>query len=357
MDNKKPYLSVIMPIYNVEKHLKTAIESVLNQTFNNFELILVDDCSPDGCAEICDTYAQQYQNILVVHHSENQGLSMARNTGLQFANGEYLTFMDSDDYIDLDLFEKVVSSLKENPADCVVFGIREEYYDKNGNLSKTFDLTFGEEKRISDADELHRKVIELEEKTFLGYAWNKFYKTAHIKQNNLLFENVTLIEDIAFNIRFFEGISSLNILNIAPYHYMKRIDGSLTNKFVKDYYVLHRRRIFEILELHKKWGACDKYVLTSLANIYARYIYSALQRNCDNRAQMTHTDRVMFLSQVFKDELFTELSEHINISGYAGLLYSTLKKKNITLSLLFGRIIYIIKQKSPIIFALAKQKR
>lgn len=357
MENKAPYLSVIMPIYNVEKHLKIAIESVLNQTFNDFELILVDDCSPDRCADICDTYAQQYQNISVVHHRENQGLSMARNTGLKIAKGEYLTFMDSDDYIDTDLFEKVVSSLKENPADCVVFGIREEYFDRNGNISKIFDLTFGEEKRISDADELHRTVIELEEKTFLGYAWNKFYKTSHIKQNNLLFEKVTLIEDIAFNIRFFEGISSLNILNIAPYHYMKRMDGSLTNKFVKDYYMLHRRRIFEILELYKKWDACNKRVLTSLANIYARYIYSALQRNCDKRAHMNHADRIMFLSEVFKDELFTELSEHININGYAGLLYSILKKKNITLSLIFGRIIYMIKQISPVIFTLAKQKR
>ncbi len=349
--------SVIMPVYKVEKYLSAAIDSVLNQTFSDFELILVDDCSPDGCPAICDEYAQKDKRVSVIHHKENQGLSAARNTGLKFIKGEYVTFMDSDDYIDLDLLEKVAVSLNENSADCIVFGIKEEYCDKNGIISKTFDLTFGQEKRINNIDELHKIVIELEEKTFLGYAWNKFYKASHIKKNNLSFEKVTLIEDIAFNIRFFEEISSLNILNIAPYHYMKRIDGSLTNKFVKDYYILHRRRVFELLALYKKWNACDIKVKNILANIYARYIYSALQRNCDKRSKMNHSDRIAFLKSIYADELFIELSQYINMGGYAGLIYGTLKRRDISLSLFFGRIIYIIKEKLPILFAAAKQKR
>ncbi len=349
--------SVIMPVYNVEKYLCKAIDSVLNQTFSDFELILVDDCSPDNCPEICDGYAEKDKRVKVIHHKENQGLSGARNTGLQFVKGKYVTFMDSDDYINSDLLEMVDASLLENPAECVVFGINEEYCDYSGNVTKTFDLTYGEEKRISRVNELRKNVIVLEEKTFLGYAWNKFYKTEHIKKNNLTFEKVTLIEDIVFNIRFFEEISSLNILNIAPYHYMKRIDQSLTNKFVKDYYILHRRRISELFELYKNWNCCDAGVRNTLANIYARYIYSALQRNCDKRSNMAHSDRVDFLKNIYADKLFIELSQYINIGGYAGLIYSTLKRRDISLSLFFGRVIYIIKEKLPILFAAAKQKR
>ena len=96
--NNRPFISVVMPIYNVEKHLEKAIESVLAQTFQNFEIILVDDCSPDSCPQICDAYVSKYKKISVIHHEKNKGLSGARNTGLDVAKGEYIWFMDSDDF-------------------------------------------------------------------------------------------------------------------------------------------------------------------------------------------------------------------------------------------------------------------
>lgn len=349
--------SVIMPVYNVEKHLEKAIDSILLQTYKNVEIILVDDASPDRCPEICDAYAENYDNIKCIHHEENQGLSSARNTGLKYVNGNYVTFMDSDDYVDSDLLETVKASLDENPADCVVFGIREEYFNKDGKLAKVYELTYGEEKRISSKDEARAEIIKLEEKTFLGYAWNKFYKTETILQRNLSFEKVTLIEDIIFNVTFFENIGSLNILNIAPYHYMKRIDGSLTNKFVKDYYALHHRRVEMLLQLYKRWDMCTDTVKTTLGNIFARYIFSTLQRNCDKRSQMNRKSRKRFLKAIFDDEMFKELSPFINAGGYAGIIYGSLKKQRTTRCLLFARIIYIIKEKMPVVFAAAKQNR
>ena len=354
---KEILFSVIMPVYNVEKHLKKAIDSILVQTYQNFEIILVDDASPDGSPKICDEYAGKYANIKCVHHEKNQGLSGARNTGLKYVSGEYVTFMDSDDYVDNDLLEKVKASLDENPADCVVFGIREEYFNKEDKLSKVYELTYGEEKRISSQEETRAEVIKLEEKTFLGYAWNKFYKTECIIRKNLAFERVTLIEDIVFNIHFFEDISTLNILNIAPYHYMKRIDGSLTNKFVEDYYILHRRRVESMLTLYKGWNMCTDKIRRTLGNIYARYIFSALQRNCDGRSQMNGKARKKFLRSVFDDGLFKELSPFITAGGYAGILYRGLKKQRIGFCLLSARIIYIIKEKMPIVFAALKHRR
>lgn len=354
---KELIFSVIMPVYNVEKHLEKAIDSILLQTYKNFEIILVDDASPDRCPEICDEYAEKYDNIKCVHHEKNQGLSGARNTGLKYVNGDYVTFMDSDDYVDADLLEKVKASLDENPADCVVFGVREEYFNKDDKLAKVYELTYGEERRISSKGEARAEIIKLEEKTFLGYAWNKFYKTESIIQRNLSFEKVTLIEDIVFNINFFENIGSLNVLNIAPYHYMKRIDGSLTNKFVKDYYALHRRRVEMLLELYKGWDMCTDGVKATLGNIYARYIFSALQRNCDKRSEMNGKARKEFLKSVFDDEMFKELSPFINAGGYAGIIYGCLKKHRTALCLLFARAIYIVKEKMPVVFAAAKQKR
>lgn len=354
---KEIVFSVVMPVYGVEKHLKKAVESVLAQTYKNFEIILVDDASPDECPAICEEYAKEYGNIKCVHHEQNMGLSAARNTGLKYVNGEYVTFMDSDDYVDSDLLERVKASLDENPADCVVFGVREEYFNKEDRLSKVYELTYGEERRILSKEETRAEVIRLEEKTFLGYAWNKFYKAERVKQKKLTFEKVTLIEDIVFNIHFFEDIESLNILNIAPYHYMKRIDGSLTNKFVSDYYTLHRRRVEMLLELYKCWNMCTDEIRHSLGNIYARYIYSAIQRNCDKRSGTDSKGRRAFLNSVFEDGMFKELAPFIATEGYAGILYGSLKKRQTGLCLFFGRLIYIVKEKMPVIFAMAKQKR
>lgn len=355
--DKRVLFSVIMPVYNVERHLEKALESVLAQTFNDFEIILVDDASPDGCPAVCEKYARQYDNIRCVHHEKNMGLSAARNTGLSYVGGEYVTFMDSDDYIDSNLFERVKASLDENPADCVVFGVREEYFNKDDKLSKVYELKYGSEERISSEEQVRRTVIKLEEKTFLGYAWNKFYKTDCILKNKLTFEKVTLIEDITFNIDFFKDINSINILNIAPYHYMKRVDGSLTNKFVKDYYPLHRRRVEMLLEVYHDWDMCTEEIKVTLANIFARYIFSALQRNCDRRSEMDARARREFLKSVFQEETFKELAPFINAGGYAGILYRGLKKQRIGFCLLSARIIYIVKERMPVIFAAAKQKR
>ncbi|MBO4432932.1 MAG: glycosyltransferase family 2 protein [Clostridia bacterium] len=354
---KQVYFSIVMPVYGTEAHIKKAVDSVLAQTERDFELLLIDDASPDKCPLICDEYANAHENVRVIHHSENKGLSATRNTGISATKGQYVTFMDSDDHIDRDLLEKVKASLDENPADCVVFGITEEYCDKSGEVKKTYRITYGEEKRFASAEELRPAVIELEQKTLYGYSANKFYRTDKIKESSLSFEKVTLIEDILFNVRFFDNIKSLNITDFAPYHYMKRIDGSLTNKFVKDYYVLHARRISLILEQYRRWGILTDDVKRILANLYSRYIYSALQRNCDPRANMNGKARKAFLRDVFDGALFKELSPHIKISGVAGVLYGALKRKSTLSCLSFGRIIYIIKDKLPIIFAAAKQKR
>ena len=354
---EKVLFSVVMPVYGVEQHLEKAVESVLAQTEKDFEIVLVDDASPDNCPAICDRLAREHENIRAVHHEINQGLSAARNTGLQYVKGEYVTFMDSDDYVDPYLLQKVKASLQENPADCVVFGMKEEYCDTNGAVSKTYELCYGTEERFSSAEALRPTVIRLEEKTFYGYAWNKFYKTALILERGLLFEKITLIEDITFNIAFFDEIGSLNILNIAPYHYMKRMDGSLTNQFVPDYYDLHRKRISMLLEQYKGWDLCTQEVKRTIANLYARYIFSALQRNCDKRTGMDKKARKAFLEAIYREDLFRELSSYIRVGGYAGILYGALQKKRTVLCLFFGRAIYLVKEKLPILFAAAKQKR
>lgn len=118
-----PIISVIVPVYNVEKYLPRCIDSILAQTFTDFELILVDDGSPDNCGAICDEYAAKDKRVRVIHKS-NGGVSSARNAGLDAASGEYVTFVDSDDYIAEDRLKQMHSSIFESKADIAVAGFR-----------------------------------------------------------------------------------------------------------------------------------------------------------------------------------------------------------------------------------------
>lgn len=354
----KPFFSIVMPIYGVEKYLADGIDSVLNQTEQDFEIILVDDCSPDNSGKICDEYAQKDDRIKVLHLEQNGGLSNARNKGFENVTGEFVFFMDSDDTIDEALLEKVKCALEKNRAQVTVFGIHEEYFDENNVLGNTVDITFGKEKYFDDVEELRKAVIELEKKTLYGYAWNKIYDVEYLKKIGVEFKKITLIEDIMYNVEVFTDITKLNVLEITPYNYKKRLNASLTNKFVKDYYELHKQRVEMILNQYKTWNLCDDNVKKALADIYARYIFSALQRNCDNRSKMTHKDRKEWLKKIFFEELWLELSPYLTLNmSLQGILSRLLKMNSTILCLSAGRFIYIVKEKLPMIFSMAKVKR
>ncbi len=109
-------ISAIVPVYNVEKYLYRCVDSILKQTYENFELILIDDGSPDNCSQMCDELSEKDSRIKVIHQ-ENQGLSAARNSGIKIAKGNYLTFIDSDDWISNTMFEDLINLIKEKNAD------------------------------------------------------------------------------------------------------------------------------------------------------------------------------------------------------------------------------------------------
>lgn len=119
MSDQMPIISVIVPVYKVEPYLHQCVDSILAQTFTDFELILVDDGSPDNCGKICDTYAEQDPRVRVIHQ-ENGGLSAARNAGIDAANGAYLTFIDSDDWVVSDYLKKLYSCIKDYTADVAI---------------------------------------------------------------------------------------------------------------------------------------------------------------------------------------------------------------------------------------------
>ncbi len=343
-----PFISIIMPVYNVERYIEKSIESVLAQTFTDFELLLVDDCSPDKSGKICDDFAKTDSRIKVIHLPKNGGVAKARNMAMSVVCGEYLCFLDSDDYFDADMLQVLAESVKNNPAQVVIFGLVEEYYDDKGVLKTTKTVSY-ENKRIKNQKELREEILKLEAKDLYGYPCNKMYNVAFLKESKALFPIMKFNEDIIFNIDFFMNAESGNIIDFAPYHYVKHA-GSTTGSFIPTYYEDIMVKIDRLYSQLEYWNMLTSENLEFLALRYTRYFFSALERNCDKRSKMTHKDRKKFFEEAVKNPRYARLSKHLKGSGFTGILAKILRTKNGELCLVVGRTIFVVKRFLPKLF-------
>ena len=207
-------ISVIIPVYNVEKYIKKCLNSVINQTYKNLEIILVDDGSTDNSREICDNYARQDNRIKVIH-KKNGGLSSARNEALKIATGFYIGFVDSDDYIEPDMYQVLYNLIKKNNADISMVSFYEETHDKVLKEKNSKKLYLYE-----NLDILKELLIN---KNLQNTVWNKLY-------SKKLFETIRFptgknYEDIGTTYFLFEKSKKLVYLEIPKYHHLTRIDS------------------------------------------------------------------------------------------------------------------------------------
>ncbi len=299
-----PLVSIVMPCYRVADHLGAAIASVEAQTFTDWELICVDDGSPDEVAGIVQDAAVRDGRIRLVRHERNRGLAAARNTGLAAARGAFVWMPDADDRFESVLLERALAALADSRCDLVVFGCREEYLDGSGAPTSERVL-LPPHPGIFTGGDLHREVLGLEEATLYGYAWNKVYRRTLIA--DLAFEDVPLIEDILFNIAVLDRARGAALVDEPLYVYGKRTAGNLTGRFVPRYFEVHRRRIQELWDQQIRWSLDGGEVRARLGTRLVRYSLSALERNCDPRAGMTGADRARWCRELIADPLFKSL--------------------------------------------------
>ena len=208
-----PKLSIIVPVYRVEAYIEKCIDSILAQAFSDFELILVDDGSPDRCPEICDAYAQEHPNIKVIHQP-NGGLSDARNAGLDIAVGEYIGFVDSDDYIHRDMYRTMVAEMEQTDSDMVIC----DHYVVD--QQKVSVYAWYKETCCMSHHGIMRAILA---DTIGSQAWNKLYKRA-------LFEGIRypvgrLFEDIPTTYRYVDRCRRVRYIKTPLYYYNLRNEG------------------------------------------------------------------------------------------------------------------------------------
>ncbi|MEY2192745.1 glycosyltransferase [Neobacillus sp. BF23-41] len=196
MLNKTPVISIIVPVYNVEKYLSKCLNSILNQSFSEFELILVNDGSLDNCGEICEEYSKFDERIKVIH-KKNGGLSSARNTGINIALGKYIVFIDPDDQICEDYFTKLYSIAEQNQCDAVISGYKT--VPTNKVIYPNFKLN-----TVLTGKELILSSPNIHSNNDLCFVWRNIYKLKLIKEKNIRFnEQVFIGEDVIFNLEYF----------------------------------------------------------------------------------------------------------------------------------------------------------
>lgn len=220
--NEAPLISVIVPVYNVEPYIRQCLDSIISQTYQNLEIILVDDGSPDNCGAICDEYACCDNRIKVIH-KENGGLSSARNVGLRVAHGEYLGFVDSDDWIESDMFEYLSKNILIYAADIAACG-RIEVYPQ-------YKKAFGWKKTERYDKEQATKHL-LENKSLRNYVWDKLWKRELFEE--VEFPEGRTFEDISVVHKLFAKADKIVCLPEFKYNYRQRSDGIVGSKLLKN---------------------------------------------------------------------------------------------------------------------------
>ena len=232
-----PVISIIVPVYKVEAYIRKCVDSILQQSYRHLDVILVDDGSPDLCGRICDEYAARDRRVRVVHKA-NGGLSSARNAGLAVAQGDYLGFVDSDDWVDPDMYAYLLDHALESGADITVCGRVEEYQGKSRRCCWT-------EPKLLDREQAMRALLE--DDVMQSYAWNKLWKKEVFQ--GIRFPEGRNYEDIAVVHRAYNRADRVLCLPEAKYHYLQRResivrDVSLQNRM--GYWASTRQRYDEL---------------------------------------------------------------------------------------------------------------
>lgn len=226
MNKKSIFISVIVPVYKTEKYIENSINSLLSQTFSNYEVILVDDGSPDACPEICDNYAKKYANFRVVH-KKNAGLGCARNTGLELATGHYIYYLDSDDTIQEDTFDYFSRVLKKYPDLDMIFSryqtVTEEDLFKRASIDEGVEI-------IENNEEIQNAFLQ---RTHVILAPGTLYKKAFLDDHQLFFKACPYSEDQLFIWETLLHVRKIAYIKKNLYNYLTRKNSIMTSTSLK----------------------------------------------------------------------------------------------------------------------------
>lgn len=320
-----PEISIIVPVYNVEKYLEQCIDSILAQTFEDFELILVDDGSPDKCPEICDEYAQKDDRVKVIH-KENGGVSSARNAGMKLACGEYILFCDSDDYVSPLWCELMLNAARSHPLSLVSCNLRKTDQDERVKFAG------------GDSSEIVSEIsyFDLYKRGLSAYVPNKMYRTELLKKSGLVFdEKCFFAEDVGFNVEYFKQCESIILLEDELYAYVQNPE-SVMHRYNANRLGLHLP-IFNV-----RLPIISPNELSEYCDLWVYYFTELFNNVFDKRnSQMNYFQKLSYNAKMMRSDEMVFCFENASWKNEGRLFSKVMKTHNYYLYHGFNKLIKI----------------
>lgn len=308
----QPVVTIVLPIYNVEKYLDRCVESLVNQTYKNLEIILVDDCSPDGSARICDEWAKRDARIKVIHKAVNEGQGVARNNAMDIATGEYICFFDSDDYIGNNTaISTLVEAAEREQAEIVVFGLKNIAPDgtETGQFVPKVGTRTYRDREVQE--EFLPEFVSSDpkgngEKLFYMAAWLVMYSLKKIRTIGWKYvsERKIISEDVYSLMNLFDTIDTVTVVPEAYYCYCANDGTSFSRKYTPNRYDRIKHFYQETVKLcHEKKYSDD--VIARVAEPYLSYTMSTLKQ--ETRAPLPFRERKNKVYSILKDPVLQQV--------------------------------------------------
>ena len=331
-------VSIVVPVYNAEKYLDKSISALLNQTYSDIEVILVENGSTDNSLDICKRFADFDARIRVIDTKENIGAGEARNVGISRATGEYICFFDADDWYEDTIVEKLVSSVLNNGSDIAICAYeafvegtdKKDYHTCKSMICKT-------------KKEAQQYFADCFPDGHVGFLWNKIYKLSVIKDNNIRFPRLSRLEDGFFNLAFFTMAESISVIEDELYHYRISSSEDVVKKHDAEYADLVVTLVDTTNETFEKWGVkntsdeLNKFCLNELGTCIENVFIGGWGMNSFERKAYLHQ---MTMVDTYQDALL-----HLDVVGkYRQLLHKLLNSEHYLVLELIVRIKFFVKK-------------
>lgn len=315
---EKDLISIIVPVYNAENTLERCVDSIIEQTYSNIEIILINDGSKDKSLSICNKLKLNNKNIKVID-SINKGVSSARNIGIKHAAGKYIMFVDSDDYVDSRWCEGLYSIVEKNKfcicnIYCVDYATNNIYIENNIN---------------EKIKKLHiNEFYEVYKLRLLNQPYNKIYEKEIINKYNIRFdENLSLGEDLLFNLDYLQKCNEIEIVNDRTYFYIKGQNDSLCNKFYPNFYEIQTKIYLNMLDIINSINVPDKQVLK---DCYTDFLYSLVlsMNNILLSKEYSLIKKIKKIKGILKSNVFELCLKNADQYKFNNIYWNILKSKN-----------------------------
>ncbi len=341
-------ISVIVPIYNIkEEYLRKCIDTLINQTLHEIEIILIDDGSHNEAGKVCDEYAKIDKRIIVIHQ-ENKGVSVARNVGITRAKGKWISFVDPDDFVEEDMLNQLYLNVKDNEDETDIL-LCDAYVNYENNQNKVDKIIFYDKDNIEieDIKKLQLQIIYKRINSYypnvldVGVPWAKLYNTKFIKENKLEFvPNMKRMQDGIFNLYALENAKNIKYIHLPLYHYRKNGE-SVTNKYYENVVAVCEKHIFEIEKFINRYNknqifkdALNLRIVSRLEYYVSSYFFNSKNKKSYKQKKKEIYD--VLSNSIYKEAFINVKKEYLHIHMYT--VAKLLLKKSYLLVYILNKI-------------------